>query len=237
MIHIPKEYTVGRASVSANAYMVKRIIEELVRFPLKRKELLTKRVRQYVTLRAPFRSGDSYIIPESLPQWTELLRMDWLKKKVEFPKHIEEFAWSAEAETEEGLPEELEAMFGSTNFFFLPKFEGLKQGYIELGVPSERVPDGILDRGQINELARILSLSMVQLEYEDDTPLPKQIEITRAKKKGVRNDLDFIVSVKLPDTTVGFMSSRPDRIVAIPGKDLPSSISDLIRKNGNLVAV
>lgn len=237
IIHIPKEYTVGRASVSANAYMVKRIIEELVRFPLKRKELLTKRVRQYVTLRAPFRSGDSYIIPESLPQWTDLLRMDWLKKKVEAPKHIEEFSWSAEAETEEPLPEELEAFLGSTNLFFLPKLDGLKQGYVELGVPSERVPDGMLERAQINDLARLLNLSMFQMEYEDDTPLPKHIEIARAKKKGVRNDLDFIVSVKLPDTTVGFLSSRPDRIVAIPGKDLPSSMTDLIRKNGNLVAV
>jgi hypothetical protein len=243
MIHIPKDYTVGRASVSANAYMVKRIIEELVRFPLKRKELLMKRVRQYVTLRAPFRSGNSYIVPESLPQWTDLLRMDWLKKKVEMPKHYEEFAWSAEADAAasasapEPLPEELEALLGVTNLFFLPYFDGFKEGYVELGIPSERVPEGVLSDERLAEFAGILRLSMVQLEYEDEAPVPKHIGIARAKVKGVRNDMDFIISVKLPDTTMGFLSSRPDAIVAIPVKDIPKSLADIIRKSGKLVAV
>lgn len=239
MIHIPKEYTVGRASVSANAYMVKRIIEELVRFPLKRKELMTKRVRQYVTLRTPFRSGNSYIIPESLPQWTELLRMDWMKKKVEVPKYIEEFSWApGEAPEVEPLPEELEPFLGvGSKFFFLPKFDGLKEGYVELGVPSERVPEGMLDTAQLKEFAGILRLSLFQMEYEEETPVPKTVVIARAKAKGVRNDMDFIISVKLPDSTIGFLSTQPDAIVAIPVTDLPSSLASLIKKNGNLVAV
>jgi hypothetical protein len=242
LIHIPKEYTVGRESVRANAYMVKRIIEELVRFPLKRKELLSKRVRQYVTLRAPFKSGSSYIIPENLPQWTELLRMDWLKKKVEVPKHLEEFAWSSEADavhTEEPLPEELEAYLGAARhgLYFLPQIDGLKQGYIELGVPSEQAYDGILTRDQLKEMTRILRLSMFQMEYEDDTPVPKDVTITRAQVKGIRGDLDFIVSVKLPDTTVGFLSLRPDRIAAIPVNRLSAAMTSLIRKNPTLVGV
>ena len=246
LIHIPKEYTVGRETVAANAYMVKRIIEELVRFPLKRKELLSKRVRQYVTLRAPFKSGSSYIIPENLPQWTELLRMDWLKKKVEAPKHVEEFAWSSEADAEaegkqeaEPLPEELEAYLGAARYglYFLPQLDGLKQGYIELGVPSDQAPDGILTVEQLKELTRILRLSMFQMEYEDDTPVPKDVTITRAKAKGIRGDLDVIVSVKLPDTTVGFLSMSPDRIVAIPVNRLSADMSALIRKNPNLVGV
>jgi hypothetical protein len=248
LIHIPKEYTVGRESVASNAYMVKRIIEELVRFPLKRKELLSKRVRQYVTLRAPFKSGSSYIIPENLPQWTELLRMDWLKKKVETPKHIEEFAWSSEADADaeaegnegaEPLPEELEAYLGAARYglYFLPQLDGLKQGYIELGVPSEQAPDGMLTVEQLKVMTRILRLSMFQMEYEDETPVPKDVTITRAKAKGIRGDLDVIVSVKLPDTTVGFLSLRPDRIVAIPVNRLSAVMSALIRKNPNLIGV
>lgn len=240
LIHIPKEYTVGRETVAANGYMVKRIIEELVRFPLKRKELLTKRVRQYVTLRAPFKSGNSYIIPENLPQWTELLRMDWLKKKMEVPKHVEEFTWSEgqEAQQPEPLPEELEAYLGAArSLYFLPQLDGLKQGYIELGVPSEQVAEGMLTTEQLKEMTRILRLSMFQMEYEYDTPLPKDIIITRAKAKGIRGDLDVIVSVKLPDTTVGFLSLRPDRIVAIPVNRLSTEMAALIRKNPNLVGV
>lgn len=243
LIHIPKEYTVGRQSVSANGYMVKRIIEELVRFPLKRKELLSKRVRQYVTLRAPFKSGNSYIIPENLPQWTELLRMDWLKKKIEMPMHLEEFTWAEDADAAvidtEPLPEELEAYLGpvGSTLYFLPQFDGLKQGYIELGVPSEQVPDGMLDERKLLELAGLLRLSMFQLEFENDTPLEKEIGIARARTKGVKIDMDFIVSVKLPDTTVGFLSTRADRIVAIPVSQLPSSMTSIIKKNGNVVMV
>ena len=242
LIHIPKEYTVGRETVAANGYMVKRIIEELVRFPLKRKELLTKRVRQYVTLRAPFKSGNSYIIPENLPQWTELLRMDWLKKKIEVPKHVEEFSWSEGQEAQEAgqpLPEELEAYLGAARYglYFLPQLDGLKEGYIELGVPPEQAPEGILTTDQLKEMTRILRLSMFQMEYEYDTPLPKDVSITRAKAKGIRGDLDVVVSVKLPDTTVGFLSLRPDRIVAIPVNRLSTDMASLIRKNPNLVGV
>ena len=241
LIHIPKEYTVGRETVAANGYMVKRIIEELVRFPLKRKELLTKRVRQYVTLRTPFKSGNSYIIPENLPQWTELLRMDWLKKKIEVPKHVEEFAWSEGQEVgqPEPLPEELEAYLGAARYglYFLPQLDGLKQGYIELGVPPEQAPEGMLTTDQLKEMTRILRLSMFQMEYEYDTPVPKDVNITRAKAKGIRGDLDVVVSVKLPDTTVGFLSLRPDRIVAIPVNRLSTEMAALIRKNPNLVGV
>jgi hypothetical protein len=240
LIHIPKEYTVGRESVPANAYMVKRIIEELVRFPLKRKELLSKRVRQYVTLRAPFKSGNSYIIPENLPQWTELLRMDWLKKKIELPKHIEEFTWSdAEEVKEEPLPEELEAYLGAARYglFFLPQLDGLKEGYIELGVPSEQIPDGILTTDQLKLMATTLRLTMFQMEYEDEAPVPKDIRIAGAKTKGIRGLLDVIVSVKLPDTTVGFLSSRPDRIAAIPVNRLSAAMAEQIRKNPIVVGV
>lgn len=243
LIHIPKEYTVGRESVPANAYMVKRIIEELVRFPLRRKELLTKRVRQYVTLRAPFKSGSSYIIPENLPQWTELLRMDWLKKKVEAPKHFEEFAWSGESNTNiqqpEPLPEELEAYLGAARhgLYFLPQIDGLKEGYIELGVPPERAPAGIPTTEQLRDIASILRLSIFQMEYENETPIEKDIIIIGAKTKGMRGLHDVIVSFKLPDTTVGFLSLRPDRIVAIPVNRLSAGMADKIKKNPNVVPV
>jgi hypothetical protein len=121
--------------------------------------------------------------------------------------------------------------------FQLPLHVPLKQGYIELGVPSEQAYDGILTRDQLKEMTRILRLSMFQMEYEDDTPVPKDVTITRAQVKGIRGDLDFIVSVKLPDTTVGFLSLRPDRIAAIPVNRLSAAMTSLIRKNPTLVGV
>lgn len=243
LIHIPKEYTVGRETVSANAYMVKRVVEELVRFPLKRKELISKRVRQYVTLRAPFTSGNSYIIPENLPQWTDLLRMDWLKKKIEMPKHVEEFTWAEDADAvlqdSEPLPEELESYLGAAAYdlFFLPQIDGLAAGYVELGVPSDQTSEGMLTKEQLTNVARVLQLSMFQMEFEDDVAMEKHIEIIRAKAGGKGKDMDYIVTVKLPDTTVGFLSTREDRIAAIPANKLATSMTELIRKSKTLVSV
>ena len=217
--------------------MVKRLIEELVRFPIKRRELLKKRVRQYVTLRAPFRSGDSYIIPEYLPQWTELLRMDWMKKKIEIPRHIEEFAWSKEEATAldiEDMPEELRVFMGPKykSFYFISQFEGsVKTGYMELGVPGDMFNDeDIVTLDVLQKIATMLKLSMFQMEYEYDTPVPKEIRSVRIFR--TRREQDCIVSVKLPDGTIGFLSTEPDKITAIPAKELPQSITKAMAKKG-----
>jgi hypothetical protein len=225
--------------------MVKRIIEELVRFPLKRKELLSKRVRQYVTLRAPFKSGNSYIIPENLPQWTELLRMDWLKKKIELPKHVEEFTWAADADADganqapEPMPEELESFLGSAAhiLYFLPQIDGLAAGYVELGVPSDKTTEGMMTKEELKTTALLLRLSMVQMEFEDHVAMPKHIEIIRARAGAIGKDMEYIVTVKLPDTTVGFLSTREDRIAAIPVNTFASTMTTLIRKSKTLVVV
>jgi hypothetical protein len=233
LIHVPKEYTVGRTSVGANGFMVKKLIEELVRFPIKRRELLMQRVRQYVTLRAPFRSGDSYIVPEYLPQWSELLRMDWMKKKVETPKYIEEFSWSgqADAQDEEQMPEELRLYMGPkwANFFFLPQFEGtVRDGYLELGVDTG-VSDPLLTKEAINALIPKLRLSICQLDFEPDSLVPSIL----GGRGLMRGFTDCVVSAKLPDTTIGFISRSPDKIVAIPYNDLPDSMKKGLQKAGN----
>lgn len=96
LLHIPEKFNVGANEVDAKGLLVRKLIEELVRFPQKRNELLKKRVGEYSILREPFRSGNEYIIPENLPEWTELLRMEWRQKQVEKPKYIEEFSWVRE---------------------------------------------------------------------------------------------------------------------------------------------
>jgi hypothetical protein len=156
--------------------------------------------------------------------------MDWMKKKVEMPTHVEEFTWATTRAQSEEMPEELLAYLGATPFTFLPQLDGLRAGYIELGVPPERVPEGILSREKLLELAEVLKLSIFQMEYEYDVAIPKDIKVARAKKTGVARDMDYIVSVILPDGTVGFLSTLPDRIVAIPSKELPSSMKESIKK-------
>jgi len=232
LIHIPKEYTVGRESVPADAYMIKRLIEELIRFPLKRKELLTKRVRQYVTLRAPFRSGDSFIIPEYLPQWSDLLRMDWMKKKVEQPRYSEEFSWSEQQQPEEEeMPEELVSYLGATHgsFHFIPST--LAAGYGELGVRIEETD--VLSPERLIDVATRLRLSLIQIEFEYDTPIPKSVHIVRVSG-APKQFMDYVISAKLPDGTIGFVSTQR-KIIAIPLTELPKTITKEISKSRVLI--
>jgi len=90
LLHVPTNFDVGSNEVPAARLLVRKLIEELARFPEKRKQLLNQDVGQYVKIFAPFRSGDQYIVSEDLPAWSEMLRMDWLKK--EDYKYIEEYS-------------------------------------------------------------------------------------------------------------------------------------------------
>jgi hypothetical protein len=89
LLHIPENFDVGANKVSAAKLLIRKLIEELIRFPVKRMELLTQNVGQYVKIMAAFRSGSQYIVSEDLPAWSEMLRMEWAKK--EDYKHLEEY--------------------------------------------------------------------------------------------------------------------------------------------------
>jgi hypothetical protein len=102
---VPTNFDVGSQQVPATRLLVRKLIEELVRFPQRRKQLLNQDVGQYVKIFAPFRSGSQYIVSEDLPAWSEMLRMDWLKK--DDYKHIEEY--SAISPIPEAAPEVPEA--------------------------------------------------------------------------------------------------------------------------------
>jgi hypothetical protein len=90
LLHVPENFDVGSNKLPARNLLVRKLIEELIRFPEKRRELITQDVGQYVKIREPFRSGSQYIVPEDLPAWSELLRMEWTKK--EDYKYLEEYS-------------------------------------------------------------------------------------------------------------------------------------------------
>ena len=91
LLHTPETYDIGTKNVDAKGLMIKKLIEELIRFPLKRTELLSKKVNQYIKLTGAFRSGNQYILPESSYEWSELLRFEWTKDVIDEPKYAEEF--------------------------------------------------------------------------------------------------------------------------------------------------
>jgi hypothetical protein len=114
----------GERDVSTPELFVKRIIDELVRFPNRRRQLMRRgEVSKVSTIIQPIRQGDQYIIPESSPTWTNLLRLDWARQTPEQPKYYEEMSRDATAENErppEGeLPAALEGILGANTSFRL----------------------------------------------------------------------------------------------------------------------
>jgi hypothetical protein len=107
----------GERDVSTPELFTKRVIDELVRFPLRRRQLMKKgEISKVSTIIAPVRQGDQYIIPEASPTWTNLLRLDWARQIPEEPKYYEEMSRNATPEDEKPprgeLPAELVTLLG-----------------------------------------------------------------------------------------------------------------------------
>jgi len=201
LLHVPETYDIGTKQVDAKSLMVKKLIEELIRFPLKRDELINKKVTQYIKLTQPFRSGSQYIVPESSNEWSELLRFEWTKQLTEQPKYLEEFSsiepqtlaenivadTDADAEnlwTIEPIPELLDKYIGDKKLlekytFFIPVSNSVLPILEFLGVSQKDLEDEgqILDAPiLINKelcayVAKRLQMSVVQVMYEEETPM------------------------------------------------------------------
>jgi hypothetical protein len=92
LLHVPNDpFLLGKTSVRAEDLLVKKLIDELIHYPLQQAELLQKRVYSYQKLKDFVRTDTQYITPESVPSWEEFLRMDWRIQEPEKKKHYEEF--------------------------------------------------------------------------------------------------------------------------------------------------
>jgi len=95
LLHSPREINIGGRKVNAVQLFVLRIIDELLRFPEKRKQLMEKEVSALVTLKDAVVLGkdkDQYIVPENTSAWFNLLRMDWATEQKEQPLFFEEMS-------------------------------------------------------------------------------------------------------------------------------------------------
>ena len=90
LLHTPKDAPIEGQKVDAQRFMVRKLLEELIRFPMKREELLKGKVPARIPLVSSFRSGDQLTVRETAPAWSEFLRMDWAKKTLEEPRYPEE---------------------------------------------------------------------------------------------------------------------------------------------------
>jgi hypothetical protein len=108
--------------VSTPTLFTNRVIDELIRFPARRKQIMSHgKISKLSTILQPIRQGDQYIIPESSPTWTNLLQLEWLQQASEKPRYYEEMSREDEDDRkyEEPMPDELKKMLGDHTPFHL----------------------------------------------------------------------------------------------------------------------
>ena len=87
LLHVPEFKDI---EVDVRELLYHRLIEELLRFGEKRRQLFENDLSYMIDLDRPIRDGNEYIIPEKSAAWYELMRMDWTAKKDEEPIFLEE---------------------------------------------------------------------------------------------------------------------------------------------------
>jgi hypothetical protein len=199
-------------------------------------------VSQYVKLREAFRAGNQYIVPEDLPAWSELLRMDWTKKSES--KYIEEYT---AIEPQEFVAEdavtsfqtkdipELATMFGP-DFYFLEEGSGSITKILEdMGIPGTdldsigQIADSpIVDPDIATYIAKELKYSFYQLLYPPGNPVPESLSVKL--QLNVKTTAPFLIIVKLPDERVGVISKSADTIDLIEITNLPPKVRVSVTK-------
>ena len=171
----------GEREVSTPMLFTQRVIDELVRFPGRRKQLLERGgVSSVARLLHPIHQGDQYIIPESSPTWTNMLRMEWAMQEPEHAKYMEEMTASEEKNTiippsDVELPSELQTLLGADSTYgvkmiispdasrpLMPLTALLGITFEQLGLETDAT---IMGRDQLIQYVRHTSkpLGMIQL--------------------------------------------------------------------------
>lgn len=230
LLHTPENILIGQNMVPAREVLFERLIEQLLRFPIERQQLLENRVRQYQTLRDGFRSGNEYIVSENLPAWTELLRKTWQEEKTEQPKFVEElqsglvdYEKKDEVLTLPVLPPVLKTLFGKkeASFFFFPIQNSVLEvlGDFQLSLFGFVKKFGLVKvfekKEQFQWVAEKLPLSIVMLFYEHGNDVTPPLIVGASQQPKLH---PYLVFVQLPNGQLGVLSSSYTEVQGIPFK-------------------
>jgi len=119
-IHSPETITLGgrqNEQVDAPRFFMIRLLDELLRIPMKRRQLLNRDVPYLSAPKTQVKIGNQTFIPEHNTQWYQQLIEDAMKKPLERPKYYEEFAGTRESQPSQFLdrivlPETLKPTIG-----------------------------------------------------------------------------------------------------------------------------
>jgi hypothetical protein len=264
LLHIPENFDIGTKQVPTARLLIKKLIEELIRFPDRRVQLLQQDVSQYVKISEAFRSGSQYIVSEDLPAWSEMLRMEWLKKDTRVPleeykaiQPIKEAEEAEEAEAEAVAPDadadaeaksqstteipELHTLFGDKHKYSFLESTSITKILEDFGMVEEDfdaigqpIDEPIVNEEIAKEISKILELSIYQLVYPPSNSIANPPVIV---KYGLSENINapFIFLIKLPDGRVGSVHEENSGLLTIDMKLLPPKFKVPISKTPRIL--
>jgi hypothetical protein len=177
LIHTPKNKVVENLEVDLQYLLFFKLIEELLRYAEKRRELFEDDVSQTGTIDRRIQDGDQEILPENTAAWYERLRGDWVRSTEETPRFFEEISVAPVEEVvpideETSLPPPLESFLGK-NDLATSRLRLLRAPLAELlqlvgtDLSSEITS---LSQAQVDELSRVHKISIAQIDIRTDPP-------------------------------------------------------------------
>lgn len=244
-LHVDPTATIGEREIDAPTLLLHRLIEELLRFQVLREELLKNKVNRIITLHDAVRIEDQYIIPESTPAWTEMLRLEWLKPKEEHALFHEELsggptAPAAAVAALKPLPAELSTFLGITAesplntplALFTPRQEeGAPPltpflSYFDLSSSDITEDDIAFSDAILGKIVRKTRSAFIQVDFSGGAP---QILVRNLIQSGNPNPsviFLYISSEGVPSILV----EDPKQPGPLPFDSLPSSLQEILKK-------
>jgi hypothetical protein len=191
LLHSPKKAYLGLREVNGPQLLFMRLLEELLRFPERRRQLLQKDVSTLIQTKDAIQVGDQWILPESSVAWFDLLRLDWVSSGKEKKRFFEELSsevserpsYQEEVGPSEVLPQGLLQLLGpedektrgvylyrtqeSENLSLIPYLAVLGSSPVELGMPEE---SSSLSSDAIKRLVRKIGSPVIQLNLTVEPP-------------------------------------------------------------------
>ncbi len=244
LLHVKSKTDLGDREVSTPDLFTKRIIDELVRFPNRRTQLMKRGdISKVSGIMEPVRQGDQYIIPESSPTWSNLLRLDWARQIPEKPQYYEEMSREITPENEvipEGeLPTGLEDILGEDTPFrlkvpdvsedkpLLPFTAILGTSLSELGLDYN---SSVIAKENMAKYVTKTGKPIGQIDLRIDTPNP-EIQFIKPMSGAFT---DVLILVFLPDRSGVLVEEEGKSTVTI--NKLPETIQS-IWKSSPLVLI
>jgi hypothetical protein len=231
LIHSPTKAP-NTTMVPAAHVLLLRLIEELLRFGNRRKQLFDQKVSQLSTLDVAVRKGDEYIIPEKSAVWTEILRLEWSQEHADAPVYLEEmstlYPTNPVAQEASNLPEELKELLGDTTLHLYPSstktlfpfLAALHTSPSDVGLTDE---SSSLTEPSLNALLRKTAMPIVQIDLRTTpaTVLVKQPQRDR--------QLGYPVFVLRDDYPVSLLVRNPEEPDFLQADQLPVALQTMIK--------